>query len=121
VAPSPTLDFEQRREALDARLCGATLQEVAADTGLSVEGTRKMLAREAERQVDALHCRLLASQAVELVLPADGGPELESVLAHLRFVVGQLGARGFPVRPYVVARPTGVAIGLEHVPLEASS
>ena len=104
---------EEAQQALDSRLAGATLREVAVELGFSVEGARRVVEREGRRRVDALHTQLVLMGAVELTIPVDGGPELELALAHLRWVVAELRQRGVTVRVYVRAGLDGISIGLQ--------
>jgi predicted transcriptional regulator len=109
--PQSTVALEESRGAFEARLAGSTLREIADDLGLSVEGTRKLLAREAQCQVALLHAKLLEAGAVDLPIPA--GDQLEAALRHVHWAVAELAALGVSVRPYVVARGGVMAIGLE--------
>jgi hypothetical protein len=111
--PQSIVTPEESRDAFDARLAGATLREIAERLGFSVEGARKLLEREAERQVALLHDELLMAGRLELAIPA-GGDQLEPALAHARWVVGQLRQRGLAVRVYVRAGLGVIALGLEH-------
>ena len=115
--PPSSVSPEQRRQAFDARLGGSTLREIAGQVGFSVEGARRLVEREAERQLVALHSALLLNGSVELVIPAD---QLQAVLAHAQWAVRELRSRGVRTRLFVVARGDGLVLGLEedHAPEE---
>jgi hypothetical protein len=114
VSRESTISEEEREAALAARVHGFTLSEVAQVLGLSIEGTRKLLEREARAQVDLLHARLVAVGSIELTLPFVGGEQLEDGLAHIRWVVHELRLRGLEFSVYISARGDDLVVGLTH-------
>ena len=111
MPPQSSVSPEESREAFDARLAGAQ-REIVDELGFSVEGARKLVDREAQRQIAELEAVLRLDGAVELEIPS--GDRLERALARARWAAGQLTLRGVDVCPYVISRGGGIAIGLEH-------
>jgi hypothetical protein len=128
MAATKTKEQKARdRAILRERATGDRLVDIAKRHRLSIEGVRVVVARQAEREIDALIARLEAnvdSGDLEVLL-IPNGPDLDVSLAYTRFVLAQLSERGIRPRIHQRAVDSGMALGLElesddNTPKEAS-
>ncbi|MFA9272364.1 MAG: hypothetical protein ACEQSX_16745, partial [Baekduiaceae bacterium] len=86
---------------LTERLRGRTLRDIAADTGLTPEGVRFVVAREGRRQIDDIVLRLMVARRTgdlyALAVPDHGGPDFDLAMSYVQWVVGELTERGVKV------------------------
>ena len=113
------MERDDQQVLLD-RIAGGTLREVGEKHGgLTPEGVRVVVAREARRQIDALELRLLANRKtddVELfVVPGHAGPEFDLAIDYFQWCLRQLAERGVDVEVHYRPVEDGIAFGLEDV------
>jgi hypothetical protein len=104
---------------LAERLRGRTFAELADRTGLTGEGARFVVAREARRQIDRIELDLLVAtktdEVVAFVVPDHGGENFDLALEYVRWVVAELTKREIKVAVHYRPTYNGVVVALEDV------
>jgi hypothetical protein len=114
-AASPSRDEQMLME----RISGHTLQAIGDRHGLTREGVRYVLMREADRHIDELAMKLLANTKTgELMLfaiPDHGGEGFDLAMDYFHWAMRELADRNIELEIHYRPTHNGIVFGVEDV------